>query len=133
MQMNTLNIKSRYGLGLFGFILFALSISYVVYPSNTQELTFINKQPAQLDNLIDFALMPIQCNVIFDIYKFGFCKDVPFYYYSKTPEEYNKEIYYFNTRIHINYTKIKKCQIDDMILYLNRLDTRFINMFWIIS
>jgi len=133
MQLETRNLVLRYGLNLFGLMLFALYISYIVHSSNTNGISFVRKDAEQLINLGEFACFPIPCNVIFDVYKFGICKDVPSYYYYKTPEAYNKEIYYFNVRPHINYTKIKKCQIDDMILYINKLDTRFMTMFWIIS
>ena len=130
--MQTRNIVLRYGLGLFTLVLLALSISHIAHSSNTNELLF-KQEASQLINLGEFTVVPISCNVIFDVYKFGYCKNLPFHYNSKAPESYNKEIYYFNVKTHINYTKIKKCQIDDMILYINKLDTRFMNMFWIIS
>ena len=114
------------------FILITLSILLAAYSRDTN-LTYPRNEVSQLINLQEFAFFPIQCNVIFDVYKYGFCIDVPSYYYHQYPNVYDKQIYYFNILPHINYSKMQKCQIDDMILYINKLDVQYMDMFWIIS
>ena len=88
---------------------------------------------SNLINLHEYAFFHIPCDVIFDINKYGFCIDVPSHYYQQYPAIYDKVIYYFNILPIINYTKIRTCQIDDLVFYINKLDSRYIDMFWIIS
>lgn len=78
-------------------------------------------------------LYNIPCSVIFDVKKHGICMDVPEAYYKQSPEIFDKVIYYFNLMPNINYTKTRTCQIDDIILSINKLDSGYLDVFWIIS
>jgi len=117
---------------LIASIFGALSILLVAHSRDTN-LNYSGNEVSQLINLQEFAFFPMPCNVIFDVYKYNICIDVPEYYYCLYPKVYDKKIYYFNVLPNINYTKIRKCQIDDMILYINKLDGRYMDMFYIIT
>lgn len=122
----------RYVLCFFAFIFIISSILLIAHSSNT-DLLYSKFEISKLNNLQEFTFCQISCDVIFDIYKYGFCMDTPSFYYYQSPMIYDKIIYYFNILPNINYTKIRTCQIDDMVLYINKLDKQYIDMFWIIS
>jgi hypothetical protein len=113
-------------------IAIAISIQCVMKTDISNHISNYSKELVILEKLEDKNYI-IACEVIFDVYKHGYSIDVPSYYYEQNPTAYNRIIYYFNIVPLINYNKIRQCQIDDMILYINKLDTRYMDVFSIVS
>ena len=74
----------------------------------------------------------IPCDILFDINIHEICLDVPEYYYQNNPKYYNKVKIHFTLKNNINYTKSRTCQINDNIIYINKIDKNIIKTFWII-
>jgi len=123
-----------------------LIISYIVYIVHSSFTLHLDNSKMEVSNVINLQkddFPPIQCGLLFDINKYGFCLDVPYHYYQQYPAAYDNVIYYFNLLPDINYTKIRNtkirtCQIDDLILFIYKLDLQHlsdgdIDMFWIIA
>ena len=138
----------RYSFCFITFILFASSIKLMVEYDITCNEEFaiaaskgvevMDKRDNRQDlmkniNSNERGHSCLPCEVVFDVYKYGFCLDVPDYYHNESPAYYDKTIHYFNTIALVNYTKVKKCWQDDMVLYINTLDSRFMDAFWIVS
>jgi len=121
------------------FVVLSSSIKYIIESelsdSNTINYSKYQDTIRKFNNANDANDINniISCTNIFDMHKHGYCIDVPSYYYEQNPTAYNRIIYYFNIVPLINYNKIRQCQIDDMILYINKLDTRYMDVFSIVS
>jgi hypothetical protein len=113
---------------IFILVLVLCIISFIkIQIKSTNEITIIdnyNQSP---------PITNIPCDIFFNIYKYPICLDVPEYIYYSNLVFYDKIKIYFNLRKDINYTKASQCQVDDIILYINKINTNFINYFWIIS
>ena len=118
--------------GLVGLIKTQLTDAYVyeriikdkIPPGNMDMAT------ATATSSAHFNMIP--CDVIFDIYKYDICLDVPDYYYKENPSIYTKTKTYFNILDDVNYSKFKQCLFDDYILYINKLDKEYMTSFWLI-
>ncbi len=131
-----MNFQKNFLYNLFYFSLFiaiAFSIQYVVNTTITESMSMTVSYSEQDDIQNIDRLGTLPCDVIFDVHKFGFCIDMPLYYHVQNPAIFNRVIYYFNIVPLINYSKIHTCKIDDLILYINKLDTRYMDSFTIIS
>jgi hypothetical protein len=78
-----------------------------------------------------FSMIP--CHVIFNIHEYDICLDVPSFYYCQNPDYFTRKQTYFTILDHVNYTKFKQCIAGDYILYINKLNTAYLNSFWLIS